>query len=407
MPIRWNPVVVLLLAGLLVGCGDEEAAAPTPPPPQVTVVTLQPQPFVLQRELPGRTSAFVVAEVRPQVTGIVEDRLFTEGGLVEAGEPLYQLDDAIYRAELNNAKAALARAKATLTAARTTARRAVELAKVNAVSKQDEENALAALRQAEADVQASEAAVEGSAVAVNHARITAPISGRIGKSTVTKGALVTANQQTPLATVQQLDPIYVDLTASSAELLRLRREMMAGKVQQTELPVKILLEDGSEYPHPGKLAFTEVTVDPTTGSFALRVVVPNPDHLLLPGMYVRAVVGGGVRQDALLVPQRGVTRDPKGNASAMVVTPDARVEVRAVKLSRAIGDQWLVEGGLVAGDRVIVEGVQFVQPGVLVHAVEASGGGDGSAAGQAAPADGESPATALTDQQPQPAGPAE
>lgn len=398
-PIQCVAAAALLLAGLLVGCGDEEAAAPpTPPPPQVTVVTLQQQPVVLKRELPGRTSPYAVAEVRPQVTGIVEDRLFTEGGLVKAGEPLYQLDDELYRAELNNAKAAVARAQATLAAARTTARRAVDLAKVNAVSKQDEDNALAALRQAEADVRAAEAAVQGNAVAVSHARITSPISGRIGKSTVTKGALVTANQAAPLATVQQLDPIYVDLTASSAELLRFRKDMMAGKLASTrELPVTVLLEDGSEYSHAGKLAFTEVTVDPTTGAFSMRVVVPNPDHLLLPGMYVRAVVSTGERQEALLVPQRGVTRDPKGNATAMVVTPDKRVEVRAVEVSRTVGDRWLVDGGLVAGDRVIVEGVQHVKPGMQVQVVEAStdaAPSGGGAPQTAAPSNGQAAATA-------------
>ncbi|HEY9397984.1 MAG TPA: efflux RND transporter periplasmic adaptor subunit [Burkholderiales bacterium] len=398
-PIQCVAAAALLLAGLLVGCGDEEAAAPpTPPPPQVTVVTLQQQPVVLKRELPGRTSPYVVAEVRPQVTGIVEDRLFTEGGLVKAGEPLYQLDDELYRAELNNAKAAVSRTQATLAAARTTARRAVDLAKVNAVSKQDEDNALAALRQAEADVRAAEAAVQGNAVAVSHARITSPISGRIGKSTVTKGALVTANQAAPLATVQQLDPIYVDLTASSAELLRFRKDMMAGKLASTrELPVTVLLEDGSEYSHAGKLAFTEVTVDPTTGAFSMRVVVPNPDHLLLPGMYVRAVVSTGERQEALLVPQRGVTRDPKGNATAMVMTPDKRVEVRAVEVSRTVGDRWLVDGGLVAGDRVIVEGVQHVKPGMQVQVVEAStdaAPSGGGAPQTAAPSNGQAAATA-------------
>ena len=398
-PFQFVAAAALLLAGLLVGCGDEEAAAPpTPPPAQVTVVTLQQQPVVLKRELPGRTSPYVVAEVRPQVTGIVEDRLFTEGGLVKAGEPLYQLDDELYRAELNNAKAAVSRTQATLAAARTTARRAVDLAKVNAVSKQDEDNALAALRQAEADVRAAEAAVQGNAVAVSHARITSPISGRIGKSTVTKGALVTANQAAPLATVQQLDPIYVDLTASSAELLRFRKDMMAGKLASTrELPVTVLLEDGSEYSHAGKLAFTEVTVDPTTGAFSMRVVVPNPDHLLLPGMYVRAVVSTGERQEALLVPQRGVTRDPKGNATAMVMTPDKRVEVRAVEVSRTVGDRWLVDGGLVAGDRVIVEGVQHVKPGMQVQVVEAStdaAPSGGGAPQTAAPSNGQAAATA-------------
>jgi len=338
----------------------------------VTVVTLATAPVVLRRELPGRTTPYLVAEVRPQVNGIVKQRLFTEGSAVEAGQPLYQLDDATYRANLASARAALARAEATLNTARLNARRSADLFAINAVSKQDDENAAAALQQGEADVAAAAAAVRSAEVILGYARITAPIGGRIGKSTVTQGALVTANQETPLATVQQLDPIYVDLTQSSAEWLSLRRELAAGRLEGAQdMPVAIVLEDGTPYAQPGKLAFSEVSVDPTTGSFALRVVVPNPEHILLPGMYVRAIVGTGTRQSGLLVPQQGIARDPKGHTTAMIVGRDSKVEVRPVRVSQAIGDQWLVEEGLAAGDRVIVEGLQKVQPGASVQPTEA------------------------------------
>lgn len=363
----------IALSAVLTACSDRGNPAPAASAAQVSVVTLKSQPVVLTRELPGRASPYLVAEVRPQVNGIVKRRLFTEGGLVKAGAPLYQIDDAIYRAEYNSAKASLARAQATLVSARLTAKRTAELTKIDAVSRQDNENAIAALRQAEADVEAAKAVVQANAVTLGYARIVSPISGRIGKSSVTQGALVTANQAAALATVQQLDPIYVDLTQSSVELLQLRRELAAGTLESTKkLPVTILLEDGTEYSHPGKLEFSEVTVDPGTGSFMLRVVVENPNHVLLPGMYVRAVVGNGVRENAILVPQRGIARDPKGNTSAMVVGKDGKVEARAVQVSRTIGDQWLVEGGLAAGDKVIVEGLQKIKPGVLVEATEMS-----------------------------------
>jgi membrane fusion protein (multidrug efflux system) len=353
----------------------------------VTVVTLAPESVTLKRELPGRTTPFVVAEVRPQVNGIVARRLFTEGGLVKAGEPLYQIEDATYRADEESASANLARAEATLVTAQLNARRSADLVKIDAVSKQDDENAAAALRQAEADVKSARAAADRARVVLGYARITSPISGRIGKSTVTQGALVTANQDAALATVQQLDPIYVDVTQSSAELLELRRALAAGTLKGArDLPVQILLEDGSRYEHDGKLAFSDVTVDPTTGSFALRVVVPNPDHILLPGMYVRAVVGDGERDNALLVPQQGVTHDQKGQTTAMVVGKDGKVELRAVRVSRAIGDKWLVEEGLAAGDQVIVEGLQKIRPGMPLQPTEA--GATPPAVAATAPASG-------------------
>jgi len=364
----------------------------TPPPAEVTVATLQPQTVTLTRELPGRTSPFLVAEVRPQVGGIIKSRLFTEGSHVTAGQPLYQLDDALPRADQETAKAALVRAQAALNAARPKAARWAELAATGNVSKQDNENMIAALRQAEADVVAAQAVLDRGNVVLAHARITSPITGRIGKSSVTQGALVTANQADALATVQQLDPIYVDVTRSSAELLELRKQFAAGRLEQARnLPVTILLEDGSRYPHEGKLTFTDVTVDPGTGSFLLRVVVPNPDDLLLPGMYVRAVLSSGVRQDALLVPQQGIARDPKGNTTAMVVGEDGKVAVRPVKVSHTIGDKWLVDEGLRAGDQVIVEGLQKIRPGVPVKATEAA---------PAKPAAATAPAPAATEAAP-------
>jgi len=384
---------LVFAVALLAACGQSAPPAPmTPPPAEVTVVTLQPQTVTLTRELPGRTSPFLVAEVRPQVGGIIKSRLFTEGSHVTAGQPLYQLDDALPRADQETAKAALVRAQAALNAARPKAARWAELAATGNVSKQDNENMIAALRQAEADVVAAQAVLDRGNVVLAHARITSPITGRIGKSSVTQGALVTANQADALATVQQLDPIYVDVTRSSAELLELRKQFAAGRLEQARnLPVTILLEDGSRYPHEGKLTFTDVTVDPGTGSFLLRVVVPNPDDLLLPGMYVRAVLSSGVRQDALLVPQQGIARDPKGNTTAMVVGEDGKVAVRPVKVSHTIGDKWLVDEGLRAGDQVIVEGLQKIRPGVPVKATEAA---------PAKPAAATAPAPAATEAAP-------
>lgn len=362
-----------LLAGLaLLTTACSEAPAPmSPPPTKVTVVTLATEDVRLNRELPGRTTAFLVAEVRPQVNGIVEKRLFTEGGLVKAGEPLYQLDDATYRADLNSAKASLARAEAALESAKLTAERASELAKTGAVSRQEYDNLIATHRQAEAEVGVARAALERSHIVLGYARITSPINGRIGKSSVTQGALVTANQALPLATVQQLDPVYVDLVQSANELIALRKQLADGTLTETgDVPVTILLEDGSAYEHSGKMTFTDVTVDPSTGSFSLRVVVPNPDNILLPGMYVRARISTGKRKDGLLVPQPGVMRDPKGNTSVMLVNDEGVVEVRPVVVSHAIGDSWLIDSGVSAGDRVIVSGLQKVRPGVPVEALE-------------------------------------
>ncbi len=359
---------ITLLALLLGACSDGEAPRPENAPVPVSVVTLKAQAVTLMRELPGRTTPFLVAEVRPQVSGIIKARLFTEGGLVESGQPLYQLEDATYRAAHDSAKAAVARAEATLETAQLNFKRAAELVKTGAVSAQDFDDTRAAARRAEADLMAAQAALRSAAVTLGYARITAPIGGRIGKSSVTPGALVTANQDAPLATVQQLDPINVDLTVPAIEVVQLRRDLAAGRIQgASSLPVMILLEDGSRYAHDGRIAFTEVTVNPTTGSFGLRVGVPNPDHLLLPGMYVRAIVPRGVREQALLVPQRAVVRDPQGATSVMVVGAEGRAEPRAMTVSQAVGDQWLVESGLAAGDRVIVAGLQRARPGAPVR----------------------------------------
>ncbi|MDD5175641.1 MAG: efflux RND transporter periplasmic adaptor subunit [Sterolibacterium sp.] len=338
----------------------------------MTVVTLKTESVSLTRELPGRVTSSLVAEVRPLVTGIVQQRFFTEGTLMKAGQPLYQIDDATYRADASSARASLGRAEATLESARLKAQRSAELAKIDAVSVQDNENAIAALRQAEADVGVAKAAVERSSAVLGYCRITSPIAGRIGKSSVTQGALVTANQATALATVQQLNPIYVDLTQTSNELLQLRQQFAAGTLKESAtLPVTLLLEDGSRYGHAGKLAFSEVSIDPTTGSYALRVVVPNPQNVLLPGMYVRSIIGAGMRPNAVLVPQQGITRDPKGGANAMLIGKDGKVEARNVKVSQTVGDKWLVEEGLAAGDKVIVEGLQKIRPGMPVQVTEA------------------------------------
>lgn len=352
------------------GKGDPNAGA-APPTPEVTVVTLKPQDVVLTRELTGRAEASQEAEVRPQVGGIVERLLFTEGGSVTAGQPLYQLDQTAYRADANSAQAAVARAQAALATARLTARRSAELVKIDAVSRQDNDNAQAALSQAEADLRAAQAALQGANVPLNFARVTAPISGRIGRSSVTRGALVTASQPTPLAIIQSMDPIYIQISQSSTELLKLRQEIDAGTLQGTQsVPVTIQLEDGTPYSHPGRLSFAETMVDPATGAVALRVVVPNPDELLLPGMFVRAKVANGERRGAILAPQQGITRDPRGQATAMVVNADGKVEQRQVTVGTTVGSSWLVDSGLKAGDKVIVEGLQKIAPGVQVKAVE-------------------------------------
>lgn len=372
LPPYLSNFLLILLPIFLTACEQSAATAPASmPAAAVTVVTLTARPLTLSRELPGRVNPFLIAEVRPQVTGIVKEQLVNEGSKVEAGQELYQLDDAIYRADLNSAKASLARANAALEVARLTAERTASLVAKGTVSKQENDNATAMLRQAEAEVSVAAAAVASSEVMLGYARITAPISGRVGKSRVTRGALVTTNQDEPLLVVQQLDKVYVDVARSAAELLELQRQLAEGTLSSTaDIPVRILLENDIEYGHEGKLLFSEVTVEPSTGSYLLRVEVPNPDNILLPGMYVRAVLSTGKREQALLVPQSGIARDPKGNATAMVVGVDGKAELRAVQVNRTIGDMWLIDSGLAAGEQVIVEGLQRVRPGAPVQITE-------------------------------------
>ena len=340
--------------------------------PEVMVVTLQTRPVLLQRELPGRVSARLVAEVRPQVGGLVRKVHFTEGGEVQAGQLLYQLDDAPARAALATATANVQRAEAAAEGARNNARRGGELVKAHMISIQDNDNLQTALKQAEAELASAQAALQSSRVSLDFTQVKAPITGRIGKSAVTEGALVVANQAAPLATIQQLSSVYVDVTQSSREWLQLRRELGAGGKSSTATRrVLLTLEDGQRYEPAGELQFADVTVDAATGSFLLRALVPNPRGLLLPGMFVTATIGQGQLGDGLLAPQQGITRDVKGGATALVVGADGKVELRAVTVLRTVGDQWLVGSGLAAGDRVIVEGLQKVKPGMSVQIREA------------------------------------
>ena len=365
-------LTLLAAAVSIAGCSEPAAQGGAPRVPEVTVVTVQTQPVALTTELAGRTSAYMISEVRPQVGGIVKSRLFKEGSDVRAGETLYQIDPATYRADHNSAKAALAKADANLKAVSLRAARYKELVKIDAVSKQDNDQAVAELRQAQADVASARAALDMAGINLGYTEIKAPISGRIGQSTITPGALLSANQATPLARIQQLDPIYVDVTQSSVDLLRLRKALASGSLTSSDearANVKLILEDGSAYSHTGQLQFSDVSVDPGTGMVTLRALFANPNLQLLPGMYVRAVLEEGVRDQAILVPQQGVTRDSKGNATALLVNPQGKVEARVLTASRTIGDQWLVDAGIEPGDRVIVEGVQKVRPGASVNAV--------------------------------------
>ncbi len=352
------------------GCGDKKTGPAYLP--EVAVVTIKPQQVATTTELTGRTSANLVAEVRPQVTGIIKKRLFTEGADVAAGQPLFRIDAALYQAALANARAALARSEANLTALQLRADRMKELLADKAVSQQDYDNAVAALKQTQADIQFGKATVETARINLEYTTIKAPISGRIGRSSVTEGALVTANQPLALATVQQMDPIYVDVAQSTTDILRLRRQFQEGqlnKVTRNQQKVKLLLDDGTEYRWRGDLQFRDITVDPTTGSVILRIVFPNPKGTLLPGMFVRAILQEGVHQKAILVPQQAVARDPKGNPLAFIVDNKETVQQRALVLDRAIGDSWLVSSGLADGDKVIVEGIIKVKPGITVKTV--------------------------------------
>lgn len=363
--MQFKPAVTALvsavaLATLLSGCKKEEAA-PAPQAPLVGVVTLQPQAFTLTSELPGRTTAFRVAEVRPQVNGIILKRLFKEGSEVKEGQQLYQIDPSVYEANLANAQA-------NLQATRSLAERYKQLIDEQAVSKQEYDDANAKRLQAEASLKSAQ-------IDLRYTKVLAPISGRIGRSAVTEGALVSNGQTNAMATIQQLDPIYVDVTQSTAELLKLRRDLESGQLQkagENAAKVQLILEDGSKFAQEGRLEFSEVSVDETTGSVTLRAVFPNPEHTLLPGMFVHARLQAGVNANAILAPQQGVTRDLKGTPTAMVVNQENKVELRQLKASRTLGSDWLIEEGLNPGDRLITEGLQYVRPGVEVKVGEAT-----------------------------------
>ena len=387
IPELRRPAAALFAVLLLAGCGDrgvEPAAAP--PPPEVGVLTVAAQELRLSVELPGRTSASLVADVRPQVSGIIRERLFAEGADVKAGEALYVIDPDSYEVEVASAEAALAKAEAAANIARLRARRVQDLAGRKAVSQQDADEALANEQQASAEVAERRAALARARIDLRRTRVSSPISGRIGKSDFTPGALVTADQPEALATVQQLDPMYVDITRSSQDLLRLRRDVRSGTPQGADadaLPVTLLLEDGSRYPLPGKLAFSDVTIDPTTASVTLRAVFPNPEHRLLPGMYVRAILAEGVRSDAILLPQEAVIRDPQGNASALVLDADGVATLRPLRVGRSVGPNWLIESGLRPGETVVRDGLQKVKPGSRVKPVARTP--DGAALARTAP----------------------
>jgi len=364
-------VGVLVVGLMLTNCG-KRAEPPQGGTPEVATVTVSTQQVVLTTELPGRTSAYRIAEIRPQVSGIIQKRLFTEGTDVKAGEVLYQIDPAPFQAALDNARGALGRAEANLPAVRLRFERYRDLLADKAVSQQDYDDATAAMKQVEADIQYWKATVESARINLGYTRVTAPISGRIGKSNVTEGALVTAHQPMALATIQQLDPIYVDVPQSTTETLLLRRRLEEGRLKhdgKNQNKVKLILEDGTIYPMEGTLQFRDVTVDPTTGSVVLRAVFPNPKRVLLPGMFVRAVVKEGVNKQAVLIPQQAVSRDPKGNPITLIVDAESKVQQRMLTLDRAIGDKWFVSSGVSPGDRVIVEGVQRVRPGASVKVV--------------------------------------
>lgn len=365
----------MLLAGAavlgiaLAGCNSEKAAAPPPQPQaQVSVVVLRSKPVAISAELPGRVAASLVAEVRPQVGGLVKSRLFREGSEVKAGDLLYEIDPATYQAALDSAVAALAKAEASVPNAQAKVDRYRDLIRQNAISKQDNDDAVAALAQAQADVASARANLDTARINLGFTRVTAPIGGRVDRSTLTPGALVTANQTTALTTIRQLDPINVDVIQSSTNLLKFRSAVAEGRLRLSgpNVAVKLKLDTGAEYAQTGKLEFAEANVDETTGTFTVRAEFPNPDRLLLPGMFVRAVIQEGVAENSFLVPQRAVGRNTKGEATAKFVGADGKVEERVLAASRNVGNNWLVEQGVKDGDRVIVEGAQLVRAGQTV-----------------------------------------
>lgn len=374
-----NTLHKILVAGLmcscgmlLAGCDRTSASATNTAPHPVGVVTLRTQPLPVQTELPGRVSAFRVADVRPQVNGIILKRNFVEGSHIKEGESLYQIDPAHYQAALDSAKGDLAKARAAATQTHLTLNRYRALLKTHYVSQQDYDTAVANTQQADAQVIAEQAAVQTAQINLAYTHVTSSISGIIGKSSVTEGALVTNAQSTALATVQQLDPVYVDVTQSSDDYLRLKNELENGEIKQQDGKADVMLQmdDSRLYPMQCKLEFSDVTVDQTTGSITVRAVCPNPANVLLPGMFVRAHLTEGVRENALLVPQQAITRTPRGNATTMVVDKDNKAQLRPVTVAEAMGNQWRVSQGLKAGDRVIVTGQLMLRPGMPVKATE-------------------------------------
>ncbi len=363
----------LVLSSLLSACGSQEAPASAPPPAEVGIITLKAQAIDLTTTLPGRVTAFQTAEVRPQVGGIVKRRVYAEGTEVKAGSVLYELDPATYQAAYASASASLAKANALAKQAKLIAKRYEGLVAIKAVSQQENDDAQASAAQTQADVALAKAALDKARIELNYTRITSPISGRSGKSSVTAGALLTANQVQALTTVVQLDPIYVDMTQSSSDFLALKRAIEQGGVSQGKrIPVTLTLSDGRSYEHIGSVAFSESTVDPSTNSITLRAQFPNPSGQLLPGLFVQAKVVQG-QQQGVLAPQRALSRNPQGDATAMVLDQDNKVQPRVVKTSRAIGDKWQVIEGLEAGDRLIVDGLQRAKPGSVVEPVPFTG----------------------------------
>jgi membrane fusion protein (multidrug efflux system) len=372
--ITASGVAMLATLAALTGCGAKPAA-PVPQAPEVSVVTVQRSSVPVTTELPGRTSAYLVAQVRARVDGIVLKREFTEGTDIKTGQRLYQIDPAPYRAAIDSATGALQKSQANLVAMNAQEERYKQLVAGNAVSKQEYDNAVSSQGQAAADVASGKAAVQTARINLGFTSVASPITGRIGPSLVTQGAFVQASAATLLTTVQQIDPIYVDLNQTSLAGLQLRRDVASGKLKSNGVShanVTLTLEDGTKYPHAGKLQFTDITVDQGTGSVTVRAVFPNPDHVLLPGMFVRASIEQGINDNALLVPQTGVTHDPKGQTTTLVVGPDNKVELRTIQATRTSGANWVVDGGLNDGERVIVSGLQKVQPGTPVRAVEAA-----------------------------------
>jgi membrane fusion protein (multidrug efflux system) len=376
---------MLVLSLVLSACNQTppqaQAQAGGPPPPAVDVVTLHARPVTLTTDLPGRTSAYRIAAVIPQVNGVLQKRLFNEGDMVQAGQQLYQIDPAPYEAALASAQATLAHAHASVRTAQAVVDRYQPLVATHAVSRQDYDNAIGTLEQNKADVASAEAAVKTASINLTYTKVLSPIDGRTGRSSVTEGALVTANQTTSLVTVTQLDPIYVDVTQPTTTMLRLKRELASGQIRSVgegKIPVKLLLEDGSPYDHDGTLQFSEVTVDQGTGAVTLRAIFPNNDGLLLPGMFVREQLQEGIVQNAILAPQQGVTHNQKGEPTALVVGGEGKVEMRLLKTDRAIGSNWLVTEGLKEGDRLIVSGVQKARPGMPVRVNEIATGDAGA-----------------------------